>query len=631
LSRLSLPPFIKMKKNLSLTDILGFYATHLQTQHPAKKAQEIMAQTETAINRYTLPGWGLEPFKGRKPTQVERDRATTFKKGINVEQFTTALEAQEKAFELLQPSNSSKEVYRSRLKELVSWSSQEGWWPGNTLPEKSIDCCGGRRRRGYGGIKKTLLTSRSNLLPYGLRPEQVSEKLKAETKPFYKYRTSAHWPGRLEDPVKTTSCSDQIDLLFQLLGWFHHYRGVPLEELSLNTLIPPVELKYAASKEAAAAMAAKVGDYVDRWVCEFCNFLIEERGARSPHTRMNYLCALVAVAKFQYHKEITSSDYSEVPAVKVLRRRLSLATNELNSHVPVADVAKKWLDLPQVLELIVEPLRLECQPKLAGGSPRSLKAIASSFQRYVLWGCLTYSAPRRQQELRELKMALECPVKRPADVPPNGLYQPLPTGRNRERNYGYLYKTPDGRWFKDVTPESYKTGKTYGHQDLQIPNVQFPDGRCFYDYLETWLYGFYKMPDGSWRSCGGTFNPGEHKVGLLWAGRLQFDSVGEFVFVRQNGEPFCDDDMSDFISTAAHALTGKRLTPHLLRDIFATHFLDNGASDSDIASLAYGMGHSPQILRAIYDRRHPVQKHRPIQLAVMELVQKSLHPDSTSD
>ncbi|MEG4534861.1 hypothetical protein [Microcoleus sp. D2_18a_D3] len=78
-------------------------------------------------------------------------------------------------------------------------------------------------------------------------------------------------------------------------------------------------------------------------------------------------------------------------------------------------------------------------------------------------------------------------------------------------------------------------------------------------------------------------------------------------------------------------MTGQRLTPHLLRDIFATHFLDNAASDSDIASLAYGMGHSPQILRASYDRRSPVQKHRPIQLAVMELVQKSLHPDSTSD
>ncbi|MEG4207204.1 hypothetical protein QUA20_25165 [Microcoleus sp. Pol7_A1] len=620
-----------MKKNLFLTDILGLYATHIQSKHPQKKAQEIIAQTETAINRYTLPGWGLEPFKGRKPTRVEIDRATAFKQGINVEQFTTALEAQEKAFELLQPSDSSKEVYRSRLKELISWSSQQSWWPGNTLPEKSVDCCGGRRRRGYGIMAKTLLTSRSALPPYGLQPEQVSEKLKAEFEHFYKFRTSAHWPGRLEDPVKTTACRNQIRLFFHLFGWFHLHRRVPLEELSLNTLIPPVELKYAASKEAAATMAAKVGDYVDRWVCEFCNFLIEERGARSPHTRKNYLCALLAVAKFQYHNEITSSDYSEVPAVKVLRGRLSLATKELKNHVPVADVDKKWLDVTEVLKLIVKPLRDECQPKLACGSPRSLKATAYSFQRYVLWGCLTYSPPRRQQELRELKMALECPVKRPVDVPPDGLYQPLPTGRNRDRNYGYLYRTPDGRWFKDVTSESYKTGKTYGHQDLEIPNVQFPDGRCFYDYLEAWLYGYYKMPDGSWRSCGTAFKPGEQEVGRLWPCRLQFEAVGEFVFVRHNGTPFAEDSMASYISNAAHALTGQRLTPHLLRDIFATHFLDNGASDSDIASLAYGMGHSPQILRASYDRRSPVQKHRPIQLAVMELVQKSLHSDSTSE
>jgi hypothetical protein len=227
--------FISMKKNLFLTDILGFYATHIQSKHPRKKAQEIIAQTETAINRYTLPGWGLEPFKGRKPTRLEIDRATVFKQGISVEQFTTAREAQEKAFELLQPSDSSKDVYRSRLKELVSWCIQQGWWPGNTLPEKPVDCCGGRRRHGYGIMAQTLLTNRSALPPYGLRAEQVPEKLKAETEHFYKFRTSAHWPGRLDEPVKTKACRNQIDLLFHLLGWFHYYRGVPLEELSLDS------------------------------------------------------------------------------------------------------------------------------------------------------------------------------------------------------------------------------------------------------------------------------------------------------------------------------------------------------------------------------------------------------------
>jgi hypothetical protein len=357
-------------------------------------------------------------------------------------------------------------------------------------------------------MAKTRLTNRSALSPYGLRSEQVSEKLKAETEDFYKFRTSAHWPGRLQDPVKTKSCRKQMDLLFPLLGWFHHYRGVPLEELSLSTLIPPVELKYVAAKEAAAAKAAKVGDYVDRWFCEFSNFLIEERGATSPHTRKNYLCALLAVVKFQYHTEISSRDYREVPAVEVLRRRLSLVTKELTNHTPVADVDKKWVDLTDVFPLIVEQLRLECQLKLECGKVRSPKAIANSFQRFVLWGCLTYTPPRRQQELRELKMALECPVERPVGVPADGLYQPLPTDRNRDGNCGYLYRTPEGRWIKDMTSESYKTGKTYGHQELEIPNVPFPDGRCFYDYLETWLYGYYKRPDGSWHSCGAAFHPG---------------------------------------------------------------------------------------------------------------------------
>lgn len=90
--------------------------------------------------------------------------------------------------------------------------------------------------------------------------------------------------------------------------------------------------------------------------------------------------------------------------------------------------------------------------------------------------------------------------------------------------------------------------------------------------------------------------------------------MGEFVFVQHNGRPFDAGSMATYMSTAAHALTGQRLTPHLLRDIFATHFLDQGASDAQIASLAYAMGHSPQVLRTIYDRRRPAQKHRPIQV-----------------
>jgi hypothetical protein len=614
-------------KNLFLSDVMQLYEAHLQTQHPAKKAQDIAAQTETAINRYTLPGFGMEPFKGRKPTDAETDSAKDFKQSLSVQKLPTLLEAQEKTFELLKPSAAIKDVYGSRLKKLIAWCTKQAWWPSNTDPDKVIDYCPSRPQS-YGGVKKNLVVKPSKLTPYGLTAEQISKELKAETDLFYQFRTATHWPNRPDQPVKPNVADDDITVIFQALGWFHHHRGMSLEELSFNTLIPWVELKYAKSKEDAIAMAAKAGDLVDYWICEFCNFLIEKRNAKSPHTRMSYLRVLLAVAKFQYHKEITSSDYSEVPAVKVLRRRMSLVNNELNNHVPVADIAKKWLDLPEVLKQIVERLRLECQPRKASDSVRNRKAtaIASSFQQYILWGLLTYSPPRRQQELRGLKIVVKCPIKRPVDVPADGFYQPLPTGNDRDRNYGYLYKLGD-RWIRDMPAECYKTGKTYGHQELEITNVKFDDGRCFYDYLEAWLYGYPKKGKNSAGSKKrSTSNGPTKRSNGPWysCGRLDFVADHDFVFVQQNGKPFSGSQLGQYLSTAAHALTGQRVTPHLLRDIFATYFLDEGAPESDVASLAYAMGHSQEMLRATYDRRTPNQKHRPIQSAMSKLIQESL-------
>jgi hypothetical protein len=305
-----------MMKNLFLSDVMQLYIAYLQSQHPLKKVQEIATQTETAINRYTLPGFGMEAFKGRKPTRTETERAKAFKQSLSVEKLPTLLEAQEKTFELLQPSADSKNVYRSRLRELIAWCMKQAWWPGNTSPDKVIDCCPPRHRN-YGSMEKTLLVNRPKLTPYGLTAEQISKDLKAETELFYQFRTATHWPNRPDEPVKANIAHSEITVIFQVLGWVHSHRRVPLEELALSTLIPWVKLKYAASKEAATAMAAKAGDYVDCWICEFCKFLTEERNAKSPNTHHTYLRAILAVAKFQYHKEITSKDYSEVPAVEV--------------------------------------------------------------------------------------------------------------------------------------------------------------------------------------------------------------------------------------------------------------------------------------------------------------------------
>ncbi|MHC5720452.1 MAG: hypothetical protein ACYTX0_52625, partial [Nostoc sp.] len=79
--------------------------------------------------------------------------------------------------------------------------------------------------------------------------------------------------------------------------------------------------------------------------------------------------------------------------------------------------------------------------------------IAISFQSYLKWAILAYLPARHQEEYRKLKIALSCPIERPKDIPPDGLYQPLPPDNQRERgnngmvadNYLYssrIYATP---------------------------------------------------------------------------------------------------------------------------------------------------------------------------------------------
>jgi len=608
-----------MTKNLFLSDVMQLYVGYLQTQYPAKKAQDIADQTETAINRYTLPGLGMEPFNGSKPTRIETDRATTFKQGLNVEQFTTALEAQKKTFERLKPSVAIKNVYGSRLKKLIAWCTKQDWWPGNTDPNKVIDRCPPRHRN-YGSMNKTLLMNPANRpksTPYGLTSEQISKDLKAEIELFRKFCTAIHWPNRPDEPVKASVADQEIKVIFQVLGWFYNHRGVPLEKLSLNTLIPWVKLKYATSKKTATTKAVQAGDAVDSWICDFFQFLTEERNTKSPNTHSYYVRVILRVAKFKYHTEITSKDYREVPAVEKLRQRIKLIGKDAKNYVSAVDTDKKWLDLPDVFTKIVERLRLECQPRSASGRIRTGTATASSFQIYLLWGCLTYSPPRRQQELKGLKIGIECPIERPDGVPANGLYHPLPPIQKRDRNCAYLCNL-DGRWIRDTPAECYKTGKTYGHQELVIPNEPFPDGRYFYDYLEAWLYGCPKMPKQNPKKWE-TPNERWH-----YCGRSEFNPNHDFVFLQRNGKPFSTQTICHYLGNAAHEMTGQRVTPHLLRDIFATYFLNEGAPESDVASLAYAMGHSPEMLRKNYDKRTPNQKHKPIQLALSKVVQESL-------
>jgi len=167
---------------------------------------------------------------------------------------------------------------------------------------------------------------------------------------------------------------------------------------------------------------------------------------------------------------------------------------------------------------------------------------------------------------------LSCELsQKPVNLSPGEFIHPLPSCYRSETEYGYLHKKKDGKWYKFTPAESYKTGSKYKEQDLEIPNLEFPDGYQFYDYLEA------------------------------------------------------------FFKKACHSVSTKILTPHLLRNITATHFLDDpNVSYQTIDSLAHSQGHKKETLTSLYDKRSSQQKNRPIEEKMIGFVQQLINGQETS-
>jgi len=85
-------------------------------------------------------------------------------------------------------------------------------------------------------------------------------------------------------------------------------------------------------------------------------------------------------------------------------------------------------------------------------------------------------------------------------------------------------------------------------------------------------------------------------------------------------------DKSDFgalVTIPAHRLTGKYISPHTMRYVWATWAFQVGLTDQQKESLAYAMGHKIETLRKMYERCTPQEKRRPIEEAIDELLFKT--------
>lgn len=597
---------------MNIVQLLMEYKEYLFLNYSFSVAMALWNQLVTAVYRYVVKGlgfsWGEDDRKIRKLGPKLMQQAESFLKTVDAQTFIVeALDAQNKGFAYFEVSSKTEYTYRCALKKLLDFAS-------NLQDEFPPDCIPFKVRRGYGRVADNPVVYRPNLGEYGLNKSQLTEVLSAEISDWQKFRTQKYYPGRKENPVSESTFEGNYNSLLLILGWKVNILCEDINSLTLVTLIPCLE------RGATLEQHEEVQGYVELWFCDFLTFLQTERLIECSGTIMSFYCCLLAVTKFHYRHCEGDNNYAQVPLIRFLRNRINQLSKQKKTEQPVADMSKKWMELPVFRDEVLEPLRLCCRCRKNCGDMRELSAVAWSLEGHVIVGNLCYMPPRRQQEMRDLKLSLSCPIKRPANLAPGGLVHPLPPDRliGKNRKHGFLYRDEQGIWYRDMTPESYKTGHIYGHQVLKIPNIKFSDGFCFYDYIEMWLYGYYYAPNGVLKANGSKFDPTGCYHPRIYETRALFNPDHNFVFCQKNGTNFKATNLGKFFTNLCHGLTGVRVTPHLLRDMYATYYLDQGSSDALIRSLAYAMGHSVETLRKIYDRRRPEQKRRQIEEAVID-------------
>lgn len=596
----------------TISEALMLYGEHLRKVN-SNNAKNVYDLTVTSLSRYTMPAWGYASPKGRKPTKAEKKVMDEALSITAVEKLADALKAQEEVFKLVKATAQQRYTYRSKLKAFVSWLKQQDLLPTNN---KTRNNHAPKMQYGYGGASYKRLTARKLLPSYALRPEQASAQLIAEMEKFYDFLTKNRYPGRRIEAIKPNVAKKYVADLYRILGWFLKSRRVDSSNtITLDTLVPKVKLKRVKNKEEALIEAEQAAAYLDEWLCDFLDFLEVERGA-SARTLKNAISAINLLVKYHYHAESEEKDFVDIPAMKIIRSHHNEVQVKCKKQKPVVDSNIKWLEMPDVFNKIVKPLRLECRYRNGRRALRNDKTIAASFQRFLIFGVLTFIPPRRQQEWREVKIGLSCLLTdKPKNLMPGQFIHPLPEDRDKDKYYGYLCKDIDGKWYKDTTPESYKTGKVYGYQKIEIRNVFFQEeNKYFYDYLEAFLYGYFRDPKGEWISGGQLVSSDVvHRSGQWHNLRMSLNPKHNFLFTQtRTGTPFDTTHFARVVQHASHRLTGQLLTPHLLRDIYATWFLDHGYTEDQIESLAYAMAHSVQMLRATYDKRQSDQRIRPI-------------------
>lgn len=554
----------------------------------------------STIGRYLISVWGGQAPLGDRTTPRERIVIEDFLKTLPTTLLVDSVKVLSEAFEAKKITKANSKSYKSAYKSFVDWAQNNGYLKAeptsktagsetkSTLFKKQPPGSGKKVKSNYHGKSRKqayALMARYNgssvMCGELIYPnDYINDILDEELKTFKNFRCEKH--NCSEGTIKK-----DIEIIYRMLGWLHRCKGLPLEELSLKSIINFIQLnvpkekaidskgkynqsqhrlKKATAREDAVDLANKNRDLIQ----EYIDFV-----GGHPNTKMIALTTCIAVAKFVFKKELGTDDYideTDLPIIRRLNQVSNILSEKITSEPPSVAHADKSIPWEEAIDTL-ENCRLKADAtKIRRGRKRDKNAIINDLQIFLSLAFMLLIPVDRSRTYYELEIGKTFVY---------GIYDGA-----RFTPASKMQDPSTATWYIHLMPGDYKTGKIYGEYWGIMPNVQFSDGKKLYEYIDRWLN----------------------------EGREYKQKCNHSFFFRrpQKYEGLDEDDWGRRIRHIFAQETGIPVTPKELRKMYVTYLNNQQASNAVLKGAAKSMHHSQSMQEKIYNSQNILDSIAPV-------------------
>ena len=500
---------------------------------------------------------------------------------------------QEAVFEHLQIDKDHRRRNRSPLNQMVAWAETQGYFD-STEPEGEtaqteaevplrLRSPHGQRRQYAQDIKLRSTKKRENYALGSHLGDSVNSALQEQLNELVTYLSEKRRPPTIKKDLT------RIKLL---LGWLHREKGVSLDDLKLESIVPFTPLKpilddYRYKK-------GKNKGLIDDRRHERAEFTLKlEAEAQAPKTvehikeyltwRKNHvasdvvaLTAVINVAKFLYRHETekkkTFGDIKVIEELREVRNDRAESAKTAPPAVPYSEKSIPWEDALKVLRAVQREADLRTSP--CTGRPLAEITIAENIQNLLTLLLFMASPPDRSRTFYELEVGRTFVFGQEI----NGKFTAAAKMKNPD----------EAEWLLHLYPADSKTGDIYGETWDSFPDTPkgfLADGKTFYYYLDLWRNQY----------------------------RAVFKPTHKCLLTTEKGKPMDSTSMWKSVRELFFKHTGVPVAPKELRKMYVTYLKDSEATASELEAAAAIMRHSTKTQSDIYDQQKREGKVAPVQ------------------